>query len=116
MATSTMAQEIVPLPYESPAHIHWANAEKQYYSELWKTEVITNVSAPSLIVFKADEKLANGTSVIIAPGGGLYAHSINSEGYDVARWLNTKGITAFVLKYRLAPVEATLFWFPSSSS
>lgn len=52
-------------------------------------------------VFKPDEP--NGTAVIIAPGGGLYAHSINSEGNDVAKWLNKKGITAFVLKYRLVP-------------
>ena len=40
---------------------------------------------------------------IIAPGGGLFALSINSEGKEVAQWLNTKGITAFVLKYRLVP-------------
>ena len=45
----------------------------------------------------------NGTSVIVAPGGGLYALSIKSEGTDVAKWLNKKGITAFVLKYRLVP-------------
>ncbi|MFT6993618.1 MAG: acetyl esterase/lipase, partial [Maribacter sp.] len=37
------------------------------------------------------------------PGGGLYALSIKSEGTDVAKWLNKKGITAFVLKYRLVP-------------
>jgi acetyl esterase/lipase len=41
--------------------------------------------------------------VIVAPGGGLYALSIESEGTDVAKWLNEKGITAFVLKYRLVP-------------
>lgn len=39
----------------------------------------------------------------MAPGGGLYALSINSEGIDVAQWLNKQGITAFVLKYRLVP-------------
>jgi acetyl esterase/lipase len=41
--------------------------------------------------------------VIIAPGGGLYGLSINSEGIDVAQWLVAKGVTAFVLKYRLVP-------------
>jgi len=54
-------------------------------------------------IFKPSEKNNTGTAVIIAPGGGLYAHSIKSEGLDVANWLVKKGITAFVLKYRLVP-------------
>ncbi|MFK8049713.1 MAG: alpha/beta hydrolase [Halioglobus sp.] len=103
MTASAVPLEVVPLPYKSQDKIHWPKAERQYYSEIWETEVVTNVSSPSLVVFKADVEIANGTSVIVAPGGALYAHSINSEGYDVARWLNTKGITAFVLKYRLVP-------------
>ncbi|MFT4831650.1 MAG: hypothetical protein ACI815_001300 [Psychroserpens sp.] len=49
-------------------------------------------------IFRPDPSIITGTSVIIVPGGGLYAHSINSEGNDVDHWLNTKGITAFVLK------------------
>ena len=47
--------------------------------------------------------MANGTAVIICPGGGFHALSINSEGVDVAKWLNDKGVTGFVLKYRLVP-------------
>ena len=39
-------------------------------------------------VFKPADSIANGTAVIIAPGGGLFFHSINSEGNDVAKWLN----------------------------
>jgi acetyl esterase/lipase len=49
--------------------------------------------------------LANGTAVIVCPGGGFHTLSINSEGIEVAKWLNTKGITAFVLKYRLVKSE-----------
>ena len=44
---------------------------------------------------------ANGTAVIICPGGGYARLSIDSEGYDVAKRLNEMGVTAFVLKYRL---------------
>ena len=76
---------------------------KFYYND-WKTEVIINVSGAQLEVFAPDPMLANGTSVIIAPGGGLLAHSIEKEGRRVARWLNLKGITAFVLQYRLFPM------------
>ncbi|MDB5133698.1 MAG: axeA1 3, partial [Mucilaginibacter sp.] len=43
----------------------------------------------------------NGTAVIVCPGGGFMALSIKSEGTNVAKWLSQKGITAFVLKYRL---------------
>lgn len=54
-------------------------------------------------VFKAPKDINTGTMVIIAPGGGLYAHSIKSKGDWVAEWLNKQGINAAVLKYRLVP-------------
>lgn len=97
------SQEIIELPFEKNAHVEWIGDEKEYFSQIWQTQVVTNVSIPTMQVFKADAAISNGTSVIIAPGGGLYALSINSEGNEVAKWLNEKGITAFVLKYRLVP-------------
>ncbi len=97
------AQEIISLPHESPENVEWEGDEKAFFSNIWNTEVVCNVSKPSMQVFRPDESIANGTSVIIAPGGGLYALSIESEGNMVAKWLNEKGITAFVLKYRLVP-------------
>ncbi len=101
--TLTNAQEIIELSFEMPNGITWEGDEKTYYSEIWKTEVVTNVSKPTMRIFKPSDDTRNGTAVIIAPGGGLYAHSIESEGNQVAEWLNSKGITAFVLKYRLVP-------------
>ena len=65
--------------------------------------VTRNVSDPTLTVFRADPKIANGTAVIIAPGGGFHLLSIENEGDGVARWLNSLGITAFVLRYRVLP-------------
>ena len=41
-------------------------------------------------------------AVIIAPGGAFHALAVGHEGADVAKWLNEKGVTAFVLKYRLS--------------
>ena len=99
--TIATAQEIIEIPHEKAADIIWENKEKQYRSEIWDNEVVTNVSVPTMEVFRPENP--NGTSVIVAPGGGLYALSIKSEGTDVAKWLNKKGITAFVLKYRLVP-------------
>lgn len=62
---------------------------------------ISNVVQPTLTVFRAPKELANGTAVIICPGGGYARLSIDHEGTDVAKRLNEMGITAFVLKYRL---------------
>lgn len=77
--------------------------EKDYFSTFFQTRVITNVSKPSILFYPADPNIATGTSVIVVPGGGFRALSINSEGIDVAKWLNKKGISVFVLKYRLVP-------------
>lgn len=95
------AQEIIKLPHEEVKGVLWDRSEQSFYSEDWDNEVVTNVSEPTMQVFRAKEP--NGTAVIIAPGGGLYALSIKSEGTMVAKWLAEKGITAFVLKYRLVP-------------
>ena len=97
------SQEIVILPHEYETELVWQGGEKTTYSEQWQTELISNVSTPTLQIFRPAPSVNTGTSVVIAPGGGLRVLSINSEGVDVAKWLNTKGITAFVLKYRLLP-------------
>ncbi|MEP5831367.1 MAG: alpha/beta hydrolase [Maribacter dokdonensis] len=101
ISMNVLAQKMVDLPFEKNADVTWSTAEREYYSDIWENEVITNVAVPRLEVFEADQP--NGTSVIVAPGGGLYGLSIESEGRQVAKWLNKKGITAFVLKYRLVP-------------
>lgn len=97
------SQEIVKLSFENPDHVSWSGGEKEYFSNIWNNQVITNVSVPTLTVFKPKTDINTGACVIIAPGGGLYALSIESEGREVAKWLNEKGITALVLKYRLVP-------------
>lgn len=58
---------------------------------------------PTLTVYEPATGVATGTAVVIAPGGGYGRLAMDHEGHDVARWLNTLGITAFILKYRHAP-------------
>jgi acetyl esterase/lipase len=62
-----------------------------------------HVSHPTLTVYAAPEGTATGTAVIICPGGGYTHLSMENEGSLVAGWLNTLGVNAFVLKYRLGP-------------
>lgn len=60
-----------------------------------------NVSIPTLTVLLPSKDKANGTAVIICPGGGYHVLLTKREGTDVARAFNKLGVTAFVLKYRL---------------
>jgi len=62
---------------------------------------IENVQQPTLEVFLPTERYATDKAVIICPGGGYEGLAYDLEGTDIAKWYNTKGITAFVLKYRL---------------
>jgi acetyl esterase/lipase len=64
--------------------------------------VLSNVHNPSLTPFLPAKDQATGCAVIIAPGGGHMQHTIDREGYDLAKWFAGRGIAAFVLKYRLA--------------
>lgn len=60
-----------------------------------------SIAYPTLAVYPAPAEKATGTAVIICPGGAYGGLAIKHEGEQVAKWLNSLGITAFVLKYRL---------------
>jgi acetyl esterase/lipase len=60
-----------------------------------------NVSTPQMAVFRPDPTIENGTAVVICPGGGHYILAYDLEGTEVAQWLNSLGVTAIVLKYRV---------------
>jgi acetyl esterase/lipase len=103
LASVCAAQDVIPLyPGVAPGSSPASYPEKAYFSKVWNTEVVSNVTKPTLTVFKPAPELRNGTAVVICPGGGFMALSIESEGLEVAHYLVAKGVTAFVLKYRLA--------------
>ena len=81
-------------------------------SELWTQKevtientpvgtVILNVVTPTLTLYLPEKSKAAGTGIIVAPGGACVALAIEQEAYSVARWLQGRGIAAFVLKYRI---------------
>lgn len=103
LAAHGAAQDVIPLYSGTAPGSTQANyPENEYFSKIWNTEVVANVTKPSLTVFKPSPELRNGTAVVVCPGGGFMALSITSEGNDVAKYLAARGLTAFVLKYRLA--------------
>lgn len=97
-----LAQSTVKLyPGKAPGSESWNWSEAVTDPATMGMRFVYNVVVPELLVYPAPKDKANGTSVIVAPGGAFHILSIDSEGIEVAQWLNAKGITAFVLKYRL---------------
>lgn len=62
---------------------------------------LTNVSAPSITVYSAPRHLRTGTAVVVFPGGGYNILAYDLEGTEVCQWLNTIGVTAVLVKYRV---------------
>lgn len=108
LASGVKAQETIKLYQgKAPGSENWTQTEAQMYSDLFKTEVVYNVTDPSLLVYQVPKGVKNtGTAIVIAPGGGFQSLSINREGKELAEMLSKKGITAFVLKYRLNKTES----------
>ena len=73
-----------------------------------------NVTVATLTPYLADPAKATGAAVIVAPGGGFRTLSMENEGSDVARALAARGVSAFVLKYRLNQTPADMAGFERS--
>ena len=84
-----------------------ATAEESWHSQ-YGSKFARNVVVATLTPFLPDPAKANGTAVVVTPGGGFRTLSMENEGYDVAKALNEHGVAAFVLKYRLNQTPASL--------
>ena len=90
------SQVIVLWPEGVPGLRSDATAEKNIDGR------VGNVHQPTLTYYAAPAAKACGTAVIVCPGGGYGWLSMEKEGAEPARWFNSLGVAAFVLKYRLA--------------
>lgn len=68
---------------------------------------VTNVSKPTLTVYRPERSKDTGAVVVICPGGGYNNLAWDHEGEQVARWLNSIGVTGAILKYRVPRREGT---------
>lgn len=115
--TAAIAQDGTIYPLETPAEPNAiplgtggvANqpAQETWFRQ-WGDPMARNITRATLTPFLPAPGKANGTAVIVAPGGGFRWLSMGNEGWEVARALADKGIAAFVLKYRLHPTPASL--------
>ncbi len=95
------AQQTIPL-YEGKI----PNSKPYTTKEWWEPQdngdtIVHFISQPTLTIFLPEKSKANGTAVVICPGGGYRITSIVKEGFAVARKFNEWGIAAFVLNYRI---------------
>lgn len=105
VAAAAGAQTVNVWPGVAPGSETWTYVEKVVTGGRDGT-IVQNVVTPTLEAFLPAKAKATGTGVIVAPGGGFSSLLIDQEGRDVARWLQQKGIAAFVLKYRLMAAPA----------
>ena len=104
--------EAIPLyPGKAPGSESWTQVEIE---QQWGDQrIVRNVVQPALLPYLAEPDINTGQAVIVAPGGGFKFLSIDQEGVFIARWLNERGIKAFVLKYRTdktAESKLQFFW------
>lgn len=123
VALIAMAQDGTIYPLETPAEpnaipLSTGGVKNQPASETWFRQwgdpMARNITTATLTPFLPKPENANGTAVIVAPGGGFRWLSLSNEGWKVAQALADKGIAAFVLKYRLHPTPASLEGFKES--
>jgi acetyl esterase/lipase len=117
LAWTATAQDGTIYPLEAPKEpnaipLNTGSVKDQPAPETWFKQwgdpMARNISKATLTPFFPEKGKANGTVVIVAPGGGYRWLSMGNEGWEVAEALAKKGITAFVLKYRLFPTAEKL--------
>jgi acetyl esterase/lipase len=123
IANIAIAQDGTIYPLEAPAEpgaipLGTGNVEGQEAPETWFRQwgdpMARNISTATLTPFLPEPGKANGTAVIVAPGGGFRWLSMGNEGWEVAEALAARGIVAFVLKYRLHHTPESLYDFKQS--
>ena len=93
-------------PGVAPGSESWSHDEDALTDPDSGLLLIRNVVTPTLTPVLPAAGTANGAAVVVAPGGGFAALAWDHEGTSTARWFADRGVTAFVLKYRLAPLPA----------
>ncbi len=93
------AQTVNLWPGVAPGSEHWTQQEKTV--DAGYGMVLMNVVTPTLTAYLPEKSKATGTGIIVAPGGSCIAVALDHEGTTVAKWLQERGIAAFVLKYRV---------------
>lgn len=93
----TAAQEFVPIWKEG----NMPNSRGLLIKDSIANERIYQVGTPGMYVFETSQAENKGVAVLIIPGGGYARLAYQVSGFQLAKWFNTLGVTAFVLNHRL---------------
>lgn len=108
MQPSDQPAVIALWPDGAPGSEDWTHEEQEsHHVPPFDITVVRNVARPTLTAFLPARAAATGAAAIVCPGGAFHFLAIDHEGYDVARWLNARGVAAFVLRYRLIPTPVS---------
>lgn len=101
------ADEIRIWPGAAPGTEDWTGEETSGQTQVpaGTIRIRSNVTVPTLTMVRPEAGRANGTAMLVLPGGVFSVLAWDLEGTEVARWLADRGITAFVLKYRVRPPQ-----------
>lgn len=109
-------QTIIPIwDGKAPGSEGWRQTEVTYTEKLRlhgasssqsRVQFVRNVVTPTLTAYIPSPRTANGSAVVICPGGGFRFLGLEIEGASTGKWFAARGIAAFVLKYRLVPTPA----------
>ncbi len=99
----SFAQEVLPLWDNGAPGFEDRRAEPEMAESYW----VKNVHNPSITAFLPDKEKSTGAAVVICPGGGHRELVFNAEGVEAAKFLNSIGVAAFALKYRLGREEGS---------
>jgi acetyl esterase/lipase len=106
-----MSQDVIHVyKGKAPGSEDWNWTEGETTKNPTNTKIVYNVTTPTLTLFSPAPEISNGCAVIIVPGGGGRVLLFEKEGEMTARHLVKKGITVFVLKYRLAQTKTDDPW------
>ena len=95
---ASFAQQTIPV-YEKDIPGAIAAPDEERFDSV--NLVTSKVSVPTITVYLPEKDKAEGTAVLICPGGGYGGLVIGKEGYQIAKYFAERGVAAFVLKYRL---------------
>ena len=109
-----------PAPFDVPLYRgEMPGAPKSAMAEVYapptrenRIALVHHVQVPDMRVFLPPRAKANGSAVVIYPGGGYYVLAIDHEGWQEAKWLNQRGIAAIVVRYRVSDRETSAYPFP----
>jgi acetyl esterase/lipase len=106
LGAASPAHAVEAAPYKS-AKVDTAHGDREFHL-LWPDGApgalgSEPVDQPKITVYRPHADTATGAAVVVCPGGGYGVLAADHEGKQVAEWLNSLGVSAFVLQYRLGP-------------